>query len=84
MNFRNFFLSIFLVLAVGFALAQAQDAKREPRGPKITNKVIQCLVLGPCMQPMLIDRIRSTSTSSMEMSLLAELFLACTARLSPR
>ncbi|KAJ5105497.1 hypothetical protein NUU61_002844 [Penicillium alfredii] len=39
MNFRNFFLSIFLVLAVGFALAQAQDAKREPRGPKITNKV---------------------------------------------
>lgn len=39
MNFRNLFLSLFLVLAVGFALVQADDAKKEPRGPKITNKV---------------------------------------------
>ncbi|KAF7717351.1 Peptidyl-prolyl cis-trans isomerase B [Penicillium ucsense] len=38
MNFRNLFLSLFLVLAVGFALVQAEDAK-EPRGPKITHKV---------------------------------------------
>jgi peptidyl-prolyl cis-trans isomerase B (cyclophilin B) len=39
MNFRNLFLSIFLVFAVSFALVQAEDAKKEPRGPKITNKV---------------------------------------------
>lgn len=38
MNFRNLFLSLFLVLAVGFALVQAEEAK--PRGPKITSKVI--------------------------------------------
>ncbi|KAJ6108415.1 hypothetical protein N7523_009738 [Penicillium sp. IBT 18751x] len=37
MNFRNLFLSLFLVIAVGIALVQAEDAK--PRGPKITNKV---------------------------------------------
>lgn len=39
MQFRNLFLSLFLVLAVGFALVQAEDPK-EPRGPKITHKVI--------------------------------------------
>ncbi|KAJ5764267.1 Peptidyl-prolyl cis-trans isomerase B [Penicillium manginii] len=39
MNFRNLFLSLFLVFAVSFALVQAEDAKKEPRGPKITNKV---------------------------------------------
>ncbi|KAJ5915026.1 hypothetical protein N7504_003909 [Penicillium tannophilum] len=39
MQFSNFFLSIFLVFAVGFALVQAEDAKRETRGPKITSKV---------------------------------------------
>ncbi|KAJ5610461.1 hypothetical protein N7510_007180 [Penicillium lagena] len=38
MQFRNLFLSLFLVLAVGFALVQAEEAK-EPRGPKITHKV---------------------------------------------
>ncbi|PYH47436.1 peptidylprolyl isomerase [Aspergillus saccharolyticus JOP 1030-1] len=37
MNFRNLFLSFFLVLAVGFALVHAEEAK--PRGPKITSKV---------------------------------------------
>ncbi|KAE8144299.1 cyclophilin-like peptidyl prolyl cis-trans isomerase [Aspergillus avenaceus] len=37
MNFRNFFLSLFFVLAVGLALVHAEEAK--PRGPKITNKV---------------------------------------------
>jgi peptidyl-prolyl cis-trans isomerase B (cyclophilin B) len=40
MHFSNIFLSIFLVFAVGFALVQAEDAKRETRGPKITSKVI--------------------------------------------
>lgn len=39
MNFRNFFLSLFLVLAVGLALVQAEEGKKEPRGPKITSKV---------------------------------------------
>ncbi|KAL3468362.1 cyclophilin-like domain-containing protein [Aspergillus heterothallicus] len=34
-NFKNLFLSLFLVLALGLALVQAN----EPRGPKITNKV---------------------------------------------
>ncbi|KAJ5787157.1 hypothetical protein N7457_002147 [Penicillium paradoxum] len=38
MYFRNFFLSLFLVFAVGFALVQAEESK-EPRGPKITSKV---------------------------------------------
>lgn len=37
MNFRNLFLSLFLVIAVGIALVQAEEAK--PRGPKITTKV---------------------------------------------
>lgn len=36
MNFRNLFLSLFLVFAVGLVLVHADDA---PRGPKITNKV---------------------------------------------
>lgn len=40
MNFRNFFLSLFLVLAVGLALVQAEEGKKEPRGPKITSKVL--------------------------------------------
>ncbi|KAJ5711523.1 hypothetical protein N7488_005679 [Penicillium malachiteum] len=39
MNFRNLFLSLFFVFAVGFALVQAEEDKREPRGPKITSKV---------------------------------------------
>jgi peptidyl-prolyl cis-trans isomerase B (cyclophilin B) len=34
-NFKNLFLSFFLVLALGLALVHAS----EPRGPKITNKV---------------------------------------------
>lgn len=37
MNFRNIFLSLFLVIAVGIAWVQAEEAK--PRGPKITSKV---------------------------------------------
>lgn len=44
MYFRNLFVSLFLVFAVGFALAQAEEAK-EPRGPKITSKVIDIDVL---------------------------------------
>ncbi|RJE20517.1 hypothetical protein PHISCL_07158 [Aspergillus sclerotialis] len=39
MKFRNLFLSLFLVFVAGFALVHAEDAKKEPRGPKITNKV---------------------------------------------
>ena len=38
MNFRNLFLSLFFVLAATLALVQAEDA--QPRGPKITHKVI--------------------------------------------
>lgn len=38
MNFRNLFLSLSFVLAVSFALVQAEEA--QPRGPKITSKVI--------------------------------------------
>ncbi|KAJ5327816.1 hypothetical protein N7452_008206 [Penicillium brevicompactum] len=37
MYFRNIFLSLFLVFVLGFALVQAES--KEPRGPKITNKV---------------------------------------------
>lgn len=40
MYFRNIFLSLFFVLAVTFALVQAEEDK--PRGPKITHKVINC------------------------------------------
>lgn len=40
MNFRNLFLSLFFVLAATLALVQAEDA--QPRGPKITHKVINC------------------------------------------
>ncbi|KAJ5172492.1 hypothetical protein N7492_005085 [Penicillium capsulatum] len=39
MNFRNLFLSLFLVFAVSFALVQAEENKKEARGPKITSKV---------------------------------------------
>ncbi|OJJ44666.1 hypothetical protein ASPZODRAFT_134749 [Penicilliopsis zonata CBS 506.65] len=39
MQFRSFFLSLFLVFAVGLALVHADEASKEPRGPKITNKV---------------------------------------------
>ncbi|OQE28056.1 hypothetical protein PENFLA_c005G09076 [Penicillium flavigenum] len=38
MYFRNLFLSLFLIFAVGFALVQAEESKG-PRGPKITSKV---------------------------------------------
>ncbi|RHZ58833.1 peptidylprolyl isomerase [Aspergillus thermomutatus] len=38
MNFKNLFLSFFLVFAVGLALVHAEETK-EPRGPKITSKV---------------------------------------------
>ncbi|OJJ41086.1 hypothetical protein ASPWEDRAFT_100771 [Aspergillus wentii DTO 134E9] len=38
MQFKNIFLSLFLVFAVGLALVSAEDNK-EPRGPKITSKV---------------------------------------------
>lgn len=48
MNFRNLFLSLFLVVAVSFALVQAEDAKKEPRGPKITSKVSY---FGPNLSP---------------------------------
>jgi hypothetical protein len=34
--FRNLFLSLFFVFAVGFALVQAEESKG-PRGPKITS-----------------------------------------------
>lgn len=37
MNFRNIFLSLFLVIAVGIAWVQAEEAK--PRGPNITSKL---------------------------------------------
>ncbi|KAL2215588.1 putative peptidyl-prolyl cis-trans isomerase [Thermoascus aurantiacus ATCC 26904] len=39
MNLRKFFLSFFLIATIGFALVHAEEAKKEPRGPKITNKV---------------------------------------------
>jgi peptidyl-prolyl cis-trans isomerase B (cyclophilin B) len=39
MYFRNLILSLFFVFAVGFALVQAEESK-EPRGPKVTSKVI--------------------------------------------
>ncbi|KAJ5320243.1 hypothetical protein N7508_000526 [Penicillium antarcticum] len=38
MYFRNLFLSLFVIFAVGFALVQAEESK-EPRGPKVTSKV---------------------------------------------
>ena len=46
MYFRNLFLSLFFVFAVGFALVQAEESKG-PRGPKITSKVIDIDVLAP-------------------------------------
>ena len=39
MRFRNIFLSFFVIFAFGLALVHADDAKKAPRGPKITNKV---------------------------------------------
>ena len=49
MNFRSLFFSLFLVVAFSFALVQAEDAKKEPRGPKITNKV--AIYPGPNLSP---------------------------------
>lgn len=43
MNFRNLFVSLFLILAIGLALVQADEAK-QPRGPKITSKVIYSVI----------------------------------------
>lgn len=43
MNFRNLFVSLFLILAIGLVLVQADEAK-QPRGPKITSKVIYFVI----------------------------------------
>lgn len=56
MNFKNLFFSFFLVVALGLALVHAEESK-EPRGPKITNKVrgadggvqLQLTGMGVCM-----------------------------------
>lgn len=65
-------MSLFLVFAVGFALVQAEEAK-EPRGPKITSKVIDIDVLARSICTILIFGDRSTSIFSMEMSPLVAL-----------
>lgn len=39
MRFRNIFLSFFIVFVFGLALVHAEDDKKAPRGPKVTNKV---------------------------------------------
>lgn len=39
MKVKNLFLSLFLIVTLGFALL-AQAEQKAPRGPKITNKVI--------------------------------------------
>lgn len=78
MFFRNIFLSLFLVFVLGFALVQAES--KEPRGPKITNKVSimdifsgHFVVFWYCCEQLLTGSHRSTLIFSMEMNLLAAL-----------
>lgn len=39
MRFRNILLSFFVIFAFGLALVHAEDDKKAPRGPKVTDKV---------------------------------------------
>lgn len=38
MNIRRLVFSLFLVVALGFALVANAEEAKPPRGPKITNK----------------------------------------------